>query len=47
VTSDHMNECMTLSDVKTAVNQYKKVFRTRSSHIRNVDTRQSLYEYLL
>jgi len=41
VISDHMKEWLTLSEVQTAVSQYKKkqeVSRTRCSLKRNVDT---------
>jgi len=41
VTSDHMKECLTLSEVQAAVSQYKtqEFSRTRWSHKGNVDTR--------
>ena len=41
-TSDHMKECLTLSEVQATVSQYKKqeVSRTRWSHKRNVDTHE-------
>jgi len=39
VTSDDMKWCMTRTEVKTAVSQYKKaVSKTRSSHKWNVAT---------